>query len=250
MSGRGLPRGQRKGGLKMVLSTRQGIDFNSTSNIMPKETDSANKLHFLFGSLQVSARDIEPYEWLEIIRHILDLCKPYLKYMPRFMPIGDYLNCQFPGCGRRQTSESIMEFPEEISERTRCLTVEKLSFEKEGEHEDRQYGMRFVTERALLLSQEGKWLQWEFKYERVVEHGLGKRKRRNGIAQVAKVCRFSVLEEDGLLDLLEKRKGLGLHILEMFKNLASRGVEERKARLQQIKRVEEALIEIKEKIAW
>lgn len=204
--------------------------------------DSSSRLSFVLGELRVPASELQAKEWLKIVQKVLEICKPYLKYLPRFEPIDKLLNCSRGDYDDRQTDESIMEFPEGIDKKTRCLVVTSISRDiSEESLLTPGYGTRFVTERNLLLSQKEDWLLWEFKYERTVRHGLGYRAHRTGIREIGQICEFSLIDEDKLLTLLEIRPDLGNKILRSLHISASEGVRERKMRLQGVKQIENLL---------
>jgi len=199
--------------------------------------DSSSKLSkvdFLTGMLVVPAGEIEPAEWLEVINRILELCKPYLKYLPRFKPIGEYLN-YFGGYDKRRTEESVMVFPADVNQKTRCATIVDLTPEAERALYDREHGVRFTTEQTLLLSQEGKLLLRELKCEREVEYRLGLCK---GVLEKVKACTFTLLDaKPGLLHFLEEKPDMGLQILNSFESLVAECIGEREERLQKMEHI-------------
>lgn len=209
--------------------------------------DTSNRLKFVLGSLEIPASELQASEWLTVVKKALDICKPYLEYLSGFKPIAESLNsCR---CyDRRCTDKSVMEFPEGFSEKTRCSLIARLSHEVEGECPPPGYGVRFVRERNILLSQKGKWVLWNFKYERVGRDGLGYRRHRTGIDEVAQFSKFSWIKELELLLLLEQSPQLGKEIIGTLYSLAVKGVEERILRLQQIQWVEKLLAEILRRI--
>lgn len=113
----------------MTSSKPKRVDLESTSHILKIE-DPANRVCFLKGLGRLSLESIGPNEWLEIVNHVLGLCRPYLKYL-QFSPIGD----------------SLSRLPEGVSPRTRCREIFR-NLEK-------------TTEWTLFITQEGKWLQRE-----------------------------------------------------------------------------------------
>jgi len=210
--------------------------------------DSSNKLNFILEGFTVPASEIEASEWLEITKAALAICKPYLKYFPRLRPISERLNCCLGNYHDRETDEAIAEFPKGITQKTDCLEIDQLIHQTEGIHSDHQFGVRFVILQTLLLSRKGKWINWHYKFERKARYGLGFRGHRTGILEVAKICKFSLVQEDRLLGLLEEKSNLGQRILDILYSLAIEGVRERQRRLQQIEQAKEQLAGIKSRI--
>jgi len=208
--------------------------------------DSSNKLNFILGTLTVPTSEIEASEWLKIIKAALAICKPYLKYLPGFKPISECLNCHLGSYHSRKTDKAIVEFPKSITQKTGCVEIDDLIQKTEGEIPGN--GVRFVILRTLFLSRKGKWINWDYKFERKVQHGLGFRGHHTGILEVAKICKFSLVNEDTLLRSLAEKPDLGEQILDILFSLAVEGIKERKERLQQIEQVGERLAEIRSRI--
>jgi len=220
--------------------------------------DSSNKLNFILGEFTVPTSKIEGFEWLKIINAALAICKPYLKYFPEFRPISEQLN-YIDGYDRRETDEAIIEFPKGITQKTCCVKIDDLIFETEGEIPGGN-GVRFIILQTLFLSREGKWINRDYKFERKLRYRLGYRSHHTGILEVAKICKFSLVKKDTLLDFLkgdflkgERSSGkipLGQLILDILYSLVIQGVKERKERLQQIEQVEERLARIRNRIEF
>jgi len=210
--------------------------------------DSSNKLNFILGTFRIPATEVKASEWLEIIKAALAICKPYLKYFSGFSPISERLNCHLGSYDRRETDKAIVEFPKDITQKTRCVEIGQLIYETEGMHSDAQFGVRFVILQTLLLSQEEKWINWDYKFERKAQYGLGYREHHTGILEVAKICKFSLVKEDILLGFLKEKPRLGEKILDILYSLAVEGITERKRRLQQIEQAEKLLARIRNRI--
>ena len=212
--------------------------------------DASSKQDALKGILTVSASEILPDEWLELVKEVLGECKPYLKYLPGFEPIEKSLNWR-DGYDERKTGVAVMDFPEGISQKTKCVVVSSFAFKPEGEIEGR--GAQFVTHRELLLSQEGQWLHWTLKYERQVMYGLGFTSQRSGILEAVMICKFTVARDDELLPLLAQKSETGqypgLDILMTMKGIADKDVNERTRRLGQSQWLAKQLSEIRERIS-
>lgn len=213
--------------------------------------DSSNKLNFILGEFTIPASEIKASEWLEIIKAALAICKPYLKYFPGFEPISERLNCHLGNYDRRETDKAIVEFPKGITQKTDCVEIDHFTLKTEGDIPGD--GVRFVMLQTLLLSRKGKWINWDYKYKRIVRSGLGYRSHRTGILEKAEICKFSLVNKDTLLGFLKEKphsgqQSLGQQILNTLHSLAVKGVKEKKRRLQPIEQVEEQLAGIRSRI--
>lgn len=211
--------------------------------------DTSTRLAFVLGDLKVGGDEIEPPEWLEILKKALKICKPYLKYLSGFEEIADSLNHHIHEYDRRATRLDIVEFPEGLNQHTRCFKLAQLSFETEGENRaGREFGTRYVTFHNLLLTQDGRWVRWYTKYERVVSHGLGYRQHRSGITETAVISEFTWLDDRGLLLLLEEFPKRVSMILKSFCNMLQQSVEEKQGRLRALETRRNQLAEMMERV--
>lgn len=213
-------------------------------------TNKLNKVDFLKGTQVLPVGEIEPAEWLELINHVLELCKPHLKYLLKFKPLGESLN--YSRFDKRETKESIMVFPEGINQKTLCVTILDLTPEPEEMLYDRQPGARSITEQTLLLSQKGKWLHRELKYERKPQYSLGLCK---GVLETVQECTFTILDVKlgGLLHVLllrlhEKNPAMLLQILDSFESLLADDIREREERLQKKKHIHQEVMAMRDRI--
>ena len=225
-------------GIKVDLIKHLLISRNLTIRFKRAETgglemDSSNKLAIVLGRATVKRSEIEPKEWLEIVKIALAECKPRLKYFPKFQPIKELLNCRISDYSQRVTDEKIVVLPKEIALNTPCVTVESLSHGVEGDLPDGQ-GAHFFYSRQLLLTQEGQWLEWLSKYERQSIHGQGYRQHRTGTREEAVLCEFSLVTDDRLLQLMGWQSGerlIGMSIIQTLRFLAREGVSQRMMRI-------------------
>lgn len=207
--------------------------------------DTSNKINFILGHYSVPRTELDSFDWLEITREILNICKPYLKYFPDFKPIRETLSHSHE-YDSRTTDESIIDLPDGISLKTRGIY---FCLERKIEGELGQgSGSRYINEKNLFLTQEGQWLILNSRYERVPQYGLGYRSHRSGIKEVVLECRFSTVSEEELITLFkyhptsETDTGLGANILTRMCYLVQGAIKERKARLN-------CFLEINEKLA-
>ena len=212
--------------------------------------DPSSRTDFVLGDLRVVATELQPEEWLQIVQRVLEICKPYLKYLPGFNPIGELLNYEYPhNRDPRKTDESIIEFPEGINQNTLCLDVASLSHNTIGELPPPGYGVRYVEPENLLLTRKGDWLLWEFRFERKSRF----KGNRHVILEMVEMCKFSLLEKDSLLLCLKRKpwvgKTVGTAILSSLRLIAQEGVRERKLRLQGVKDIENQLAGILNRIS-
>jgi len=212
--------------------------------------DTSNRLGRLgivFGQVAVKAEEIQPEEWFEIITTILNACRPQLQYFPGFKPIKGELSRHLHEYDYRTTDPGIVQCPEGFSLDTRCVLLGNIRFETdEINPSGPEFGVRFVTEESLFLTQKGRIVLWKRKYDRVARQGLGYRQHRTGTEDRAVECNFTFVEGSVLREILSaKVSGM---IIDSLLALSSKGVEERKQRLGTMRSVEEFIIGIRERI--
>lgn len=210
--------------------------------------DSSIKVNLILGIDQVSR--LEPDESLKIVNHVLSTSKPLLKYLSGFKLIGELLNWT-EAYDERKTDEAIMEFPEGIDQKSRYIRIDQVCFTTEGRlgYPLEDHGVASVTERNILLSQKGKYLDWLLKYRRDVRYGSGYKEHRTGISEIVEICKFSFLEENELLKLFEQKPDLVLTIVQKLNRLTSRTLVEKEQRLASIRNLERQLGGIVSRIA-
>lgn len=149
--------------------------------------DMSNRLSFVTGTLRIPADEIQPNEWVAIIDAMLAECKPNLKYMRGFREIKTLLNTQ-NGHDSRNTPQGTLEFPEGITESTRCLAV--IYPRRYYNNPDSNF-----VELNLLLTDSGEMIKWIAKYNQRTIGGLGFRGHKTGTLEEAEWSRFSRLDD-------------------------------------------------------
>jgi len=198
----------------------------------------------------VSTNNKTAKEKLEIINEALSVSKPYLKYFPGFKPIGEILNRSddlgYMGYYEFVTDERVVDFPKGISSKTRCVDIEvfETTFVLDGKKNNGE-GIR--SEREIILSQEGRLIEWYHRFYVVLFRAPGK--GRDGHRYVTVECKFSAVDNERLLELLKRYEGFFTgRILDELYELATAGSKERRERLQKMEQVETSLQKIRETI--
>jgi len=189
---------------------------------------------YILGSLKINAEDVGASEWLAIVKRAKSICNPYLKYLPYFEPLKEAMN---DWKRKRKTDNAVAEFFDGFNEESLCVWVSQLSHETEGELSPAD-GVRFFTEKNLLLSRKGQLVLWDARYERKKRWGPG---NSYDVLQIAIFSRFSKVSDDDLLTLFAHHPRLGRDIVNKLWQLANNGVEERQKRLRDFTEMERAL---------
>jgi hypothetical protein len=236
----GSPRG-RKGALEMDMSI--------------------NKADFVLGRKQIYTVDLQPEESLEIINSILRGVKPHFKYLSGFEPVDNKLNCRIHDHDSMETAEAVMEFPKGMDKKTRCLRIFQLSHNTEGKLTDsfntegrlvdcgRDFGVASYTVKELILSQKGELLEWLGKFNRLAIGGFGDQGNRTGIKEVAVACKFSLLADDDLLNILTCQGFIVWHLINALSRSIRQTIDERRTRLINIERLGSEFSDISARIA-
>jgi len=165
-----------------------------------------------------------------VFRGVIDQVKSLLKYLPCFKPLTELLNGGIlTGCATRRTDIDIVEFPVDISERTKIVEVQVL--------EDGDAGSTSVR-RSLLLTDKGVLLLWSAVYSRPV--GANELcQSTKGRDEVAEESRFEIFDDNKLslatsqshLWKVDWRKVI-MKILVLLRGEITKCVEERQRYLQ------------------
>lgn len=191
--------------------------------------DPSSRPGIILGSTKVEIEDIQPEEWLVIFNTVLEKCRPQLKYLPGFRPIEETLNCYLNDYDERVTDLKIIQCPEDFGMDTRCISLTRIGHKIGGvSPSGKQYGVRFITTRELLLTQKGKIVLWEHKCEQVVQHGLGFRQHRTGIKEIAVHCEFIYVE----VEAWQLSSAVALGVFRSLFQLVNKGVADRAERLR------------------
>lgn len=187
--------------------------------------DPSNRQKFVLGELKVSVTDIRPAEAAEIVWRALSAAKPHLKYTSGFREIGEEMNTAWPDVVSTDLEDQeITAFPSGFSETTRCVRLEKLFHECEGNSAG--IGALVVREKILLLTQAGQLVVWTARYQRGFDH---KRFPGEGrVVDTATFSQFQFLEGEGLADFFQTQKpNLPLVILARLRTLMQEAIKER-----------------------
>src|SRR5450759_4556786 len=149
--------------------------------------DSSNKLAFLTGDLKLRADEITPTTWSKLVFDCIERCKTKFNYLPEQHPLKDLLNCTLYEYDRRVTPKEIVTFPKGVSFETKCYHVTGLETERIPQESTSGLwpsasgpNWKYVVERNLLLTCQGKLLLWVAKYHPQMVGGLGFRAHRSG----------------------------------------------------------------------
>jgi hypothetical protein len=128
--------------------------------------DSSNRLQLIKEGFDVHSDDLTPQEWVEILKLILTRARPNLKYLgPK--PLSDILNGKYKNSdGPPNYSKREMITPREL---IRCPEDIFLTMRFTELHEERTWITKAPPykqdRRALLLSEQGKFIEWKGAYE-------------------------------------------------------------------------------------
>jgi hypothetical protein len=194
-------------------------------------SDTQAKLEFVMGRMRLPEDQLSPDDWQAILLEVFKLVSPQLKYLSGFSELERFLNFSRRDYNWRETDFSIMDMPDDFSLKTRVIVLLDFFHQTEGKIEP-GYGVRFITEKKLLLDKNGHFFVWEAKYERILETGQGFRSHRSGIREVAVVSKFSSLPDNKLVELFAYDQHAGRHILEKFQEFISETIRVSQERLE------------------
>lgn len=202
--------------------------------------------NYILGSLRIKAEAVGPSEWLAIVKAAKSICNPYLKYLPDFEPLKETMN---DWRSKRKTDNAVVTFFPGFNEESLCVWVSSLSHETEGQLSPAD-GVRFVTEKDLLLSRKGHLVLWDAKYERETRWGSDAWGPGNSydVIEIAIFSRFSKVSDDNLITLITHHPRLGRDIVNKLWELANKGVVERQRRLSDFTKMERVLAGFLERI--
>lgn len=202
------------------------------------------------GELEMVSTSNNPEMERDVIMEAVEVCKPYLKYFPGFSTVGQIMNESATTIGYYEfiTDERVIDFPEGIDLKTKCVEIECFGrdfvLDREKNNGD---GLR--TERTLLLTEKGILLERFYRY--YVLQGIpipGKTNR--GKRNVALECQFSIVDNQRMLRLLKEHRGFFTkRILDELSELTNRGIKERTDRLKKMRQVKTLLKKIQDALA-
>lgn len=191
--------------------------------------------------LPTAAESLSPAERVCIFREVVKRSKPQFKYIPAFEPIREEMRkmTHNPGSlGSRRTDKSVMQFPHNFDEKTRCVRFLYLSCG--------------LTHEDLLLADDGRCIKWVHEYDSD-SHQVGAYDWSDN--ETATKSHFHIVDDDELGEILtperfvsclgtlraivtcciaekEKRlesmRALGLFLTQISGNVYSREVADRK----------------------
>lgn len=218
--------------------------------------DSSDKLEFLLGDLKLRAKKIDSRTWSKLVFDCINQCKPQLSFLPEQHPIGDFLNCSLSDYDKRITPKEVVAFPRGVSFETKCLEIVQLETEHIKNERGGAFGLttvepgwKYIIEKRLLLTCQGKLLKWVAKYQPQEIDGLGYRSHRSGMHYRAESCSFGTVTAEGLTALFAKNDQLAGHqILTALRLLVQKGIENRERNLLPMRRVEQHIAGILSRI--
>jgi hypothetical protein len=191
---------------------------------------------YITGSLQIKAEDVGASGWLMITREAERICKPYLKYLPGFVPIREMMN---DWRRKRSTSDAVVKYFKGFKAESLCVWLTAISRECEGELPPVGEA-RFIMEKDLLLSRKGQLVLWDAKYERKKRYNSN-RQDDYDLVEIAIYSRFTEVLDVNLLALFDHYPRLGRDIVNKLWRLVTEGIEERQKRLRNLNEVERTL---------
>ena len=196
--------------------------------------DPSIRLRAVLGENAVDVRELEPSERVAIFKGLLEECKPQLKYLPCFKPIGDELNCVLEGRNMRrfrETAFAVVEFPANFNLETRCMDLGRFYMNTHIFVEG-----YIVEYRNLLITQKGELVRWLQRYRCEHRQFSGNRFHESGDYDVALMSRFSFC--DGMaLEMILTSQTLKNCIVNLAKYIHA-SIEAREHRLQNMQKLE------------
>ena len=123
---------------------------------------------------------------VEILKGVIEKMKPLMEYLSCFKPLDKLMNDggTLPGCANRVTKISLVNFPEEVSERTKAMEIQTL--------EEADTGTVSVR-KSLVLTEDGVLLLWTAVYDRPLNQKHGG--FTGGRDEVTKESKFEIFTE-------------------------------------------------------
>lgn len=213
-----------------------------SSSKPPTHPTMVDLSQLVMGKAWVLASEITPQAWLEIIEGVLNLCRPYLEYLPAeplskvyrhvYLSPGGYDDLNVP--------PRVIKFAKGLSKTTHCLLISKFFFDKSHE--------RYKESKSLLLTRKGELVIWHFKYREEVRHGLGYRAHHTGTHKIAQLSQFQYLKTDEFFLLLSKHPEIGQEVIRTLRSIAQDKKYRLEGALEGIRKLALKLDEIKSTI--
>ena len=201
--------------------------------------DTSSRLSYILsGSDPIPFEDLNGTERLEVIKRVLKICGPHLKYLSGFKKIAEQMNeYQGPSASPRSVDRKVVTFSAVnavINEETLCVWIATLSHETLGELPP-GHGVRFVNEQTLFFTRRGKFILRNAEWERELRPRPDKGPRAEQVVDVAQSIGFAEVSEIELSTILVTDSSLGIRILDILHSLLSQTIGERQRRLESLK---------------
>ena len=166
-----------------------------------------------------AAEDLSPAERACILREIVGRCKPHFKYIPAFVSIQEEMQkWSFDTASetRRSTDTRIAKFPEQFTEKTRCV---RLLFLSHGS-----------PQADLLLTQDGRLIKWVHEYD-CYSHAGGVHDWVYN--KYATKSEFLLVNDDDLKTILVPK--IFIYFLSFLREMVAHCIAEREKRLESMR---------------
>ena len=190
-----------------------------TSNRQPEV--AVDWVKFVTGEATVTPDKVSPEKLLELIRHVLHECGPFLKYFPDFVPVEKTM----PEFALGEGFKWCLTFADPVDPGLKCLEVGRVSRTEVKE------GDKVISASAtvIFLSLDKNLLCW--KYE----------KSHAGF----KTTEFYSMTEEQILDLLARQPNWIDELLRKLWHAAFTGIQRRETYLMHMRRIVEHLAGIR-----
>jgi len=204
--------------------------------------DSSNRLSYILGKEKVAAKEIEPVEWLMLIRKQVVICKPYLKYLWGFKTIDNRLNWR-EGNEERRTEVMNVHLPSGITFNSRYVCLLSLVNPKKGREESK----RIEAHESFLLTQNGNVLH----SQETCSHRIVDATTSVPIKLIETLtAQFFLMNEQSLLSCLEEKPYIGEEMFKTICWIVAETLNEKRDRLENIRNVWLELANIKNRIKF
>lgn len=216
------------------------------SSIRPNVTQG------LLGGLSWNAEDVRPIEWVTVIGTILQKHAGLIDYLPGYKPIKDRMNGWQGSKSNRPVTDmddpGIVVMPAGFTPETKCVHLASVSHHVEGDAAAQHtfgYGARFVFVKDLFMTNKGRIVLSNRKYERVFT-SAGQRAGETQQTDVTRLWVFYYCEDENLATILTP--AIAINTIDSLGRLTREGVRERQMRLKHMEDFFTSLKGIKEKL--
>lgn len=176
---------------------------------------------------KIVTTSLTPEMWVEIIRRLLDECKPYLKYFHGFREIEHliigkdfYSKSQFASKGKR------LILAEGITGKTRVISITGYT---DGLHNTWSRDDDFLTE-ELCVSDKGEVIL-------CTKNSRHEKGYEEGPDAVMYRCEMTEVDDNGLADFIRKSHGRIIDLIEALKKVLEYGILRRREQLDKLEGV-------------